>query len=283
MLKWGRLGRRDLRALRTVLFAGEVYPTDELRALQGALPNVALYNLYGPTETNVCTYWKVPPLDSSRDAAIPIGFDCESCQGVVVDDELRVVGDDTEGELLVRGGTLMSGYWGDLQRTKAALIPDFLYPHLGDYFYRTGDIVRRRLDGSYTFLGRRDHQVKVRGYRVELGEVEVALRRIDSLADAAVVAVERQGGQETELVAFTVACGDFAHDPDEATLQLERRLAAFLPKYMIPSEIRWVRNLPTTSTGKVDREALSTIARGGVGDATASQAAHSDIMQPSRW
>ncbi len=261
MLRRGRLAQRDLRHLRTVLFAGESYPAEELHALQDALPAVSLFNLFGPTETNVCTYWPVPPRGSWSFSSIPIGFDCENCEGVVVDRDLKPVADGTPGELLVRGGTLMEGYWGDSERTAASFVPDFLHPHLNDRLYRTGDIVSRQLDGSYALHGRADQMVKIRGYRVEPGEIEIALHRAAGVVEAAVIAVERQGsdGPETELVAFVVADGEAAQSAEGEAL-LKRRLAQSLPKYMVPAELRWIDRLPTTSSGKVDRQALKAAA-----------------------
>lgn len=259
MVRTARLSDRRLPALRTVLFAGEVYPADELRALQLALPpGIALYNLYGPTETNVCTYWQVPPAGAWTSASVPIGIDCENCQGVVVDPELKPVPDGEAGELLVRGGTLMEGYWGDAEATARSFVADFLHPHLSDRLYRTGDIVRRQPDGTYAFHGRLDHMVKVRGYRVELGEVEAALLRAAGVTEAAVVAVEREGpsGRETELVAFVSGEGP---DPGRER-ELRRHLAAHVLKYMVPAEIRFLAAFPTTSSGKIDRQALKTLA-----------------------
>jgi len=261
MVRTARLSDRKLPALRTVLFAGEVYPADELRALQLALPpDTALYNLYGPTETNVCTYWRVPPAGTWTSPAVPIGIDCENCEGVVVDPELRPVPEGETGELLVRGGTLMEGYWGDAEATARSFVADFLHPHLSDRLYRTGDIVRRQPDGTYAFHGRVDHMVKVRGYRVELGEVESALLRAPGVTEAAVVAVERDGpgGCETELVAFVSGEGP---DPGRER-DLRRHLAAHVLKYMVPAEIRFLREFPATSSGKVDRQTLKALAGG---------------------
>ncbi len=264
MLRMGRLGERPLPSLRTVLFAGEVYPADELRALQGALdPAVSLYNLYGPTETNVCTYWKVPAAGSWDVAAIPIGIDCENCEGAVVDGDLKPLPDGEVGELLMRGGTLMEGYWGDPDLTRAGFVPDFLHPELSDRLYRTGDLVRRQPDGNYSFHGRRDHRVKVRGYRVELGEIETALHRTGELGDGAVVAADVDGpdGRDHELVAFLVAPPGAAGEGEQEA-RLRRLLAETLPKYMIPGRFVFVPVLPLTSTGKVDRQALRAAAEG---------------------
>ncbi len=261
MLRLGRLGERDLSSLRVVLFAGEVYPAAELRQLQEALPaKVRLCNLYGPTETNVCTWWEVPPAGRWSYEQPPIGVDCSNCEGVVVDDNLQPVADGVSGELLVRGATLMSGYWGDPERTSRGFVNNFVQPHLGDRLWRTGDMVSRDAEGIYRFHGRRDHMVKVRGYRIELGEVEAALQQLPQVRDAAVVPVERtEGGQggELELMAFVVG----RPGGDDST-ELCHALAATLPKYMVPSRVMWVEALPRTSNGKVDRQKLTQLASG---------------------
>ena len=262
MLRAGALAGRDLSALRAVNFAGEVYPVDELHALQAALPpSVRLLNLYGPTETNVCTFWEVPPPGQWQEESPPIGVDCSSCESVVVDEQLRPVAPGEKGELLVRGATLMTGYWGDAERTARSFVADFLHPQLGDRLYRTGDLVSRDARGWYRFHGRRDHMVKVRGYRIELGEIEAALHALEGVREAAVVAVPRDqvgGGQETELVAFVVLAERADHR--EAATSITQGLGRTLPKYMVPGEIRWIEALPLTSTGKVDRQALLRVA-----------------------
>ena len=163
--------------------------------------------------------------------------------------------------MLVRGATLMTGYWGDAERTARSFVADFLHPQLGDRFYRTGDLVSRDARGWYRFHGRRDHMVKVRGYRIELGEIEAALHALEGVREAAVVAVPRDqagGGQETELVAFVVLAERADHR--EAATSITQGLGRTLPKYMVPGEIRWIEALPQTSTGKVDRQALLGVA-----------------------
>jgi len=262
MLRKGRLAQRDLGSLRIVLFAGEPYPADELRELQTALPGVSLFNLYGPTETNVCTYWEVPPPGSWNSSAVPIGIDCENCEGVVVDEDLKPVPDGASGELLVRGGTLMEGYWGDPEKTAESFLSDFRYPHLSDRFYRTGDIVARQDDGNYAFFGRADHMVKIRGYRVELGEIEAALHRFEGLVEAAVVVVDplSSATEDRELVAFVVGeNGRLIEGASNA--ELKQHIEGIVPKYMVPSLFLRLDKLPTTSTGKVDRQALTRLAR----------------------
>jgi amino acid adenylation domain-containing protein len=264
MARMGKLSERALSQLRMVLFAGEPYPIDELRNLQKALPKVELYNLYGPTETNVCTWWRVPERLADVLTQIPIGFDCSSCEGVVVDEELQPVPDGELGELLVRGGTLMDGYWGDPERTARAFTPDLLYPHLPGRMYRTGDLVRRRSDGAYDFHGRRDHMVKIRGYRVELGEIESALLRVPGIREAAVVAKPEDGANtesDCRLAAFIVPENRSTDEDPRAVLGADvvcAQLGLTIPKYMIPAEIHFLDSLPTTSNGKVDRLSLTS-------------------------
>ncbi len=263
MLRRGRLARQDLSRLRTVLFAGEPYPVGELQQLREALPGVELFNLFGPTETNVCTYWEVPATGGWPWSSVPIGIDCENCQGVVVDGQLEPVADGVDGELLVRGGTLMEGYWGDPEKTAASFLPDFLHPHLADRLYRTGDLVRRETDGTYTFLGRADHRVKVRGHRVELGEVEAALDSLEEVRQAAVVAVPEGGeeGADNELIAFVVGeTTDSEGGLQGVARALRRSLKGRLPGYMIPAQFRWLAKMPMTSTGKTDRQCLLAMA-----------------------
>lgn len=260
MLRRGRLVDRDLSSLRIVLFAGEPYPADELRELQQVMPGTSLFNLYGPTETNVCTYWEVPPAGTWDHESIPVGIDCENCEGVVVDEGLDPVEDGTAGELLIRGGTLMEGYWGDAEKTAASFVPDFRYPHLSDRFYRTGDMVARQTDGTYAFFGRADHMVKIRGYRIELGEIEAALHRSESVLEAAVMPVDapRGSAEDRDLVAFVVKSPSNTSDQD-TTKELVRHLDKIVPKYMMPSSFRFLDRLPSTSTGKVDRQTLSRL------------------------
>src|SRR5262249_3071043 len=159
------LDRRDLSLLRWVLFAGEPFPTKHLRDLMNRLPGARFANLYGPTETNVCTCYHVLPLPDSSHEPIPIGRPCAGDELLVGDADGRAGAPGGAGELWVRGPTLMRGYWGrpDLDARV------FARPDGGaDPFYRTGDVVQELPGGDYRFLGRKDRQVKTRGYRVEL-------------------------------------------------------------------------------------------------------------------
>jgi amino acid adenylation domain-containing protein len=253
LLDQGRLSCRDYPRLRKVLFAGEVFPTRHLRRLRRALPRAELYNLYGPTETNVCTWSRIGDLPADDGETIPIGRACAGTEVVALDAEGYETAPGAEGELWVRGPTVMRGYWGDAERTAAALRP---LPRLApgnDLWCRTGDLVHRDAQGDYHFHGRRDHMVKVRGYRVELGEVEAALYTHPEVRELAVVPVP--GGEDSglRLRAFVA----LAAGSRPSAIKLKAFLGERLPAYMIPSEVSFVDALPKTSTGKVDRQALA--------------------------
>jgi amino acid adenylation domain-containing protein len=237
-------------AVRTVVFAGEVYPTPHLRELRLLLPNAELWNLYGPTETNVCTYLRVEDLPDD-DRTIPIGRACANTSVFDVTSEGRRADVGEEGELFVRGATVMKGYWGRPELTAEVLVPNPVEPGLPDLTYRTGDLVRLRADGDYDFLGRRDHQIKSRGYRIELGEIEAALATHPDLEDAVAVAVPHESWG-TAIVAWVVP----RHGSAPNELEIKRHVARRLPRYMVPAAVRAIGSMPTTSTGKADRGRL---------------------------
>jgi L-proline---[L-prolyl-carrier protein] ligase len=240
-----------LPTLRAVVFAGEVYPTKHLRELRRLVPGALLWNLYGPTETNVVTYYQVEELPDD-DRTIPIGRACENTEVFAVTEQGALAGVGEEGELYVRGSTVMKGYWNRPEKTAEMLVASPLRDQLPDPVYRTGDLVRLRPDGNYDFLGRRDHQIKSRGYRIELGEIEAALSAHPSVALGIAVAVPHEEWGKA-IVAFVVS-------RDEASVtesELRRHIGGRLPRYMVPARINLVQELPRTSTGKVDRQALA--------------------------
>jgi amino acid adenylation domain-containing protein len=250
LVEHGDLGGRDLRALRLVLFAGEVYPVGQLRALRDAVPGARMYNLYGPTETNVCTYQPIPDrIPADRERPFPIG---RACSG----DALRVVdpaGDDVEagvaGELLVSGPSVMRGYWKTPRPTAEAFLEDAE----GRRWYRTGDLVIEGPSGVYDYVGRRDRMVKRRGYRVELGEIEAGLYRHPELAEVAVVATaDEEAG--VRIDAYVSPRG--ADRP--SIIQLKRHCSEVLPLYMVPDRFVFLPELPKTSTDKIDYRQLET-------------------------
>jgi L-proline---[L-prolyl-carrier protein] ligase len=251
LLGRGGLARQDLSALRVLLFAGEVMPIRVLRELMRLAPDARFANLYGPTETNVCTWYEVasPPAD---DIALPIGQACSNDEVFLLGEGLNPVPEGSAGEIWVRGATVMQGYWGRPERTALVLQPIEVAPGLTDLAYRTGDLARRRPDGNLEFLGRRDHQVKTRGYRVELGEIECALQAHAAVDEVVVVALPDEEVTNRLKAVVVLKAGAAA---DEA--ELKRHCARTLPRYMVPESVEFRSQLPRTSSGKVDRRALT--------------------------
>jgi len=248
----GELTRHAFPSLRTVLFAGEVFPLKYLRQLVLTLPRPRYFNLYGPTETNVCTFHVVTPADLARSAPLPIGQVCCGDEVFVVRDDGGLAGDGEEGELCVAGPTLMSGYWGMEERTRQVLGPIPGHP----LACRTGDRVIRERGGSLCLLGRRDDLVKVRGHRIELSAVEVVLLRHPDVEESAALTLpdELTGN---ELRAFVVLRDNASTSPED----LRQHCANYLPRYMIPARIDACDALPKTTTGKKDRVRLQEQAR----------------------
>jgi len=245
LVQYGQLGSRCFPALRHILFAGEPFPPEALLRLRGLVKGARCHNLYGPTETNVCTAYSLG--DDDTDGSIPIGYPVCGDEVMVVDDLLRPVMGGEEGELLVCGPTLMNGYWGDPVLTDQRLL--FHPQRPGARLYRTGDRVRLDAQGRLWFLGRRDRQVKSRGYRIELGEVETAL-----LALAGITAVVVEALPHPDIGNELVAWVEEERASSPAVLEAELRRQ--LPAYMIPGHWHLLAALPRTSTGKVDRQQL---------------------------
>lgn len=236
--------------LRELLFAGEVFATKHLRQLMALLPHVAFHNLYGPTETNVCTYYRVPLLPEHQTETIPIGKAIADVEVFAVTDDGRRAELGEVGELYVRGTTVMNGYWGDRERTDRVLVPNPLGGELRDLAYRTGDLVQQNGDQEYRFLGRRDAQIKSRGYRIELGDIEATLYANPSVVECAVVAVPDEF-ISNRIKAYLTVRGSVQEN------DLVRFCSERIPRYMIPEIFEFRDALPKTSTGKIDRHVLS--------------------------
>jgi clorobiocin biosynthesis protein CloN4 len=223
--------------LRVLLYAGEVFPIKYLRALRNHLP-VRILNLYGPTETNVCAFYEVKGIPAGQVRSVPIGRACSGDRIWAERADGTLAGPGEEGELVVDGPTVMLGYWGQPRRDGRP--------------YRTGDRVTLLDSGDYQYLGRRDGMVKVRGHRVEVGEIEAVLHAHPGIADAAVLLSGT--AMDAKIVAYVVPVGDAAPN----ILELKRHCAAALPRHMIIDAMRNVRALPRTGTGKVDRRSLAS-------------------------
>jgi len=251
LVLYGNLEGHVFPRLRMILFAGEVFPTKYLRRLMGLLPGVGFFNLYGPTETNVCTYYEVPALSPDQNEPISIGKACANSGTFVVNDQGQLAQPGEIGELYVRGPSLLKGYWGLPERTAKSLVSHPFNPLWDEKAYRTGDLVREEPDGNYTFLGRRDHQIKSRGYRIELGEIETAIYSHLDVEETAVVAIP-----DEEIGNHIKAFVRLYSGSTLTTNGLEAHCAERIPKYMLPTMIEFRDALPKTSTGKINRPLL---------------------------
>jgi amino acid adenylation domain-containing protein len=244
-----------LPSLRTILFAGEVFPTKYLRELMRLIPAARFANLYGPTETNVCTWYEVPALAGDASEPIPIGKAVANDEVFAIREDGTVAGVGEVGELYVRGATVMRGYWGDPERTARGLVPDPSSGPFQDPVYRTGDLVELLPGDCYRYIGRRDAQIKSRGYRIELGDVEAAMYGHPGVIECAVVAIPDDLVTNRLIAYMTLRDGVAIND-------VARFCSEKLPRYMVPESFTKVSELPKTSTGKIDRRTLSNTATG---------------------
>ena len=246
---------RDCSSLRLVLFAGEVFPVKHLRDVTRLWSWAAFYNLYGPTETNVCTYAAIPlPVPEERTMPYPIGWPCSHCDALVLDSDGTEVPAGREGLLYIAGRSVFLGYWN-----RPELNASVFLERGGRRWYNTGDVVRLDADHGFIYVGRRDRMVKRRGYRIELGEIEKALYQHASLEEVAVVSVGDEAG--VRIVAYLSARQAEARP---SIIELKIFCARSLPSYMSPDVFHFVDRLPRTSTDKVDYQQLTRAAGGAL-------------------
>lgn len=252
LLLRGVLEARDLSSLRWVLFGGEPFPPKHLRALMAQWPHASFSNVYGPAEVNQCTFYLVPPIPEDSDEPIPIGEMCDNAEGLVVDDDDQAVSMGQVGELLVRAPTMMRGYWSRPELNQMVFYRRAVFPDYEEVFLRTGDLVRLRQDGkNYDFLGRKDRQIKTRGYRVELDEIEAALLAHNGVEEAAVFAIpDSEGSQQIHAAVIP------RHKTDHNLADLKKHVSGLVPWYAVPGKIDVMRSFPRTSSGKIDRRRL---------------------------
>ncbi|MEU8872185.1 amino acid adenylation domain-containing protein [Streptomyces javensis] len=244
LLHQGGISTTRLPELRIIAFAGEPFPVGDLERYSSVFETAEFYNLYGPTETNVCTFERVARGWSARDG-LSIGREIAGVQVELVDDQRRVTSD--EGEIAVSGPTVAVGYLQDGQhRELTSLI------HLSDGrtrpAYLTGDLGYYGDEGKIYLRGRRDHQIKRRGYRIDLQDIESVVQEFPSVRSCSAIWTPEGGGElRLHVAADSVTEG-----------QLREQLSASLPRHMLPDRIHLAERLPLTERGKVDREALAS-------------------------
>ncbi|MFI8104325.1 amino acid adenylation domain-containing protein [Streptomyces sp. NPDC086023] len=261
-----QLGDEQAAALaRTVLVAGEAFPGEAASRWLELLGPGRLVNEYGPTECSVGTC--IQPVDAPVTGVVPIGRPLPGMAMYVLDDALRPVPLGAVGELYVGGTGVARGYTGRPGLTAERFLPD-PYGPAGARLYRTGDLARQLPDGAVSFLGRIDHQIKVRGYRVEAGEIQAVLTAHPAVRDAAITA-------DKGLTAYLVPAGAALPDHGELT----RHCARLLPDYMLPSAYVALDAIPLTANGKLDRAALPDPAAARAEDTGTGPAGPRDIVE----
>ena len=252
MVMHGQLEKRNFSNLRMVIYAGEVFPVKYLRKLMKVIPEPEYYNLYGPTETNVITYYKTPQIPESQTIPVPIGKQCENIEAFAVTKEGTIVTKPgEEGELMARGMCVAQGYWGDEDKTNKVFVKNPFEVHFEDRMYKTGDLVTLDENGNYIFKGRIDHMIKSRGYRIEIGEIEAAIYGNEMIKEAAVIAIPDD--LITNRIKAIVVLKE-GIEMDAAGLRTY--CAEKIPKYMVPESVEFREKLPKTSTGKVNKPQL---------------------------
>ena len=251
MKRLGMLKPGAYPSLRVVLVGGEAFPAELAAAWAAAAPNAVIENSYGPTEATVaCASYRWHPERSPEECefgVVPIGWFNRGTTSLVLDADRSEVAEGDEGELFLAGRQLAAGYWRDPEGTHAAF---FVPPGRSEVHYATGDRVRRPVgSGPMTYLGRVDLQVKISGYRVELGEVEAVLREELGLDEVVAVGWPKTDTGYAGIAAFVRAV---QVDADS----IRSRIVTRLPAYMVPREIHAVSHLPLNDNGKVDRRAL---------------------------
>lgn len=226
----------DGSSLRYVLFAGEVFPIRELQALMRCWPDAAFYNLYGPTETNVCTYYRVQPSDLWRDTPVPIGRPLPGVQARLVREDVTEVRAGRIGELVIEGPCVTAGYWKDSGSRNR--------DNHQRGIHATGDLAEWQGE-DLVYRGRIDHMVKVDGYRVELGEIESVLA-LHPAIDEVVVVTTPQAERITLSACYTGV-------PSLSLVEMKAFCAARVPAYMVPHRLIRLERLPRNANGKIDR------------------------------
>jgi amino acid adenylation domain-containing protein len=256
----GSLDSHDLTSLRWVLFGGEMFPPGTLTQMMNRLPKATFSNVFGPAEVNACLvhHLQAPPID---DTPIPVGHPFGDTAIRLVDPEdgstLKAAPDDGPqvgkvgevGEIWVRASTMMTGYWERPDLTAASVVDD-----ADGRWYRTGDLGWQQVDGSFVFVGRADHQVKVRGYRIELEAIEAALEDIGGVTNG-VAAVHRDEGGADEVVAGVVVTRGYELD----SVRILASLSTRLPTYAVPAALYLLDDSvlrQLTGSGKLNRRAI---------------------------
>jgi amino acid adenylation domain-containing protein len=246
----GMLDNRDLHALRWVIYGGEPFPPKHLRTLMDQLPNSQFSNIYGPAEVNGVTFYHVPPIQKNSIEPIPIGKMCAFAQSLILDEKDEVVSPGEIGEIVIRSPSMMQGYWGRPDLNNRVFYTIETAPQYFEKYYRTGDLAKMQPDGNLLFIGRKDRQIKTRGYRVELDEVEAALISHPGVEEAAIFVIHEDGNNFIHAAVIPKA------EEVLSDILLSAHLTQLIPSYAVPTKYHIRQSFPRTTSGKISRRQL---------------------------
>ena len=241
MWTYGKMKKRSLTSLECLIFAGEVMTFSALNEMKAKCPSARYFNFYGPTETNVCTYFDATHVRHDKPGNVPIGVCCPYAKHKVLNLE-----PDSKGELIISSDTVFLGYINDDNLTNAKIIFES-----GESWYHTGDIVYEDESGQLNFVSRIDRMIKLKGYRIELDEIESVLNTIEYIQNSAVLL--KNINIEDQIIAY-VEMSD--NDPSFSELDVKDYCQNELPHYMIPNSIILIDEIPINSNAKVDYNKL---------------------------
>ncbi len=241
------LSKFDLKELKKVLFAGEVFPTKHLNYWRKNIPSATFVNMYGPIEITLdCTYYIIKK-DIPDEVPVPIGYPCRNTSILILNKQNQLSAKNEKGELCVRGSSLAMGYWNDAEKTAKAFTQNPLNTKYPELIYRTGDIVYLNDDDEIIFVGRADFQVKHLGYRIDLSEIEhVIVNSLNFINNACVL----YNFEKKDII----LC--YESKSETAPSEIRKELMKYLPKYMIPTKFYYFSEMPRNSNGKIDRNFL---------------------------
>jgi amino acid adenylation domain-containing protein len=248
----GAIERFSFQSLRLVLFAGEIFPPKYLRFLMNRIPHARFFNLYGQTEANSSTYYEIQsaPLDDAW--KIPIGKPFPNFEVFALNENNEpVTTPGSPGELYVKGSSVALGYWNEVEKSLTSFVQNPLHTRARDIVYKTGDTVTLDAEGNFVFIGRKDHMIKSRGFRIELEEIELALYSFSGIRQAAVIPVP-DDVIGNRLVAFVAT----QQNNNLSAGEIRTYCARLLPNYMIPEYIEIRDQLPAMPNGKINRTEL---------------------------
>ncbi|XBS69702.1 amino acid adenylation domain-containing protein [Acerihabitans sp. KWT182] len=249
LMEKGRLFQKT-NHLRTIMYAGEPFPVAKLEKLLQLAPHIAIANIYGPTETNIITYHWVRDEDLQRDS-VPLGKVVDDTEIIVVNDDANRICDINEiGELWCRGGTVTHGYINQPELTEQHSIVSPFHPYPAR-FWRTGDYGYLDDHGELHYKGRRDHMYKINGYRIEIGEIEAAVANLKEIHELCITI--SKGSIQNAIICHYSLVANACFNEDGALA----RLRNLLPSYMLPNLFLEYKELPKTSSGKIDRTLLN--------------------------